>query len=138
MFLAPMPIGPFLIQESGQLTLRVPEPVPSFTFVWRGIPFTIRLTAGTLTLRAQAGRIPSTADGRGKREEAMAVLRALPAVIPPALRLRLLPDYRIQIETARDLDWPTTAAALIAPIFAMVITLAPLLDLLEEAGLRPA
>jgi hypothetical protein len=135
MFLSPIPIGPFLIEEGGQLTLRRPEPAPGFSFVWHGTACTVRLTEGTMVLRAQAGRIPSTADGKAARDEAFCVLRALPAVMPEILRLRLMPDFRIQIETEIALAWPTNAAALMAPIVSALLRFAPVIDLLGEAGL---
>jgi hypothetical protein len=135
MFESPIPIGPFLIAESGQLTLCRPEPAPGFSFIWRGIGCTVKLTAGTMVLRAQAGRIPSTADGKALRDEALAVLRALPSFMPLTLRLRLLPDYRIQMEAETPLAWPMTAAALISPIVSILLRMAPAIDLLGEAGL---
>ncbi|MEJ0046639.1 MAG: hypothetical protein WDN04_11355 [Rhodospirillales bacterium] len=55
--------------------------------------------------------------------------------MPAGWHLRLLPDHRIQLETAQDLDWPVTAAALLTPIFELLRSAAPVLDLLEEAGL---
>jgi hypothetical protein len=131
---APVAIGPFLIARDGQLTLRVPEPVPGFSFNWRGVGFMVRLSAGTLALVAQVGRIPSTAEGRARRAEALEVLRALPAALPPAIRLRLLPDHRLQLESEAALAWPSSATALFAPIVAMMLRTAPVLDLLREAG----
>jgi len=136
MFVAPMPIGPFLIEETGHLTLRMPEPAPGFAFSWRGTGFTVKLTEGTLLLRAQAGRVPSTAEGKSRREDALVLLRAVPAILPAGLRLRLLPDHRIQIETEDSLSWPTTASGMLTPIVAMMMRLAPVLDLFEEAGLH--
>ena len=137
MFLAPIPIGPFLMDEGGQLSLLMPEPAPVFTFRWQSTHFTVRLSEGSLVLRAGAGRIPSTADGAGKRAEALTLLRALIPIVPNTIQLRLLPDYRLQLEAEMALAWPATAAALIAPIVAMLFRIAPVLDLLEEEGLRP-
>ena len=88
-----------------------------------------------MVLLALGGRVPSSADGRTRRDDALTMLRAMPNVLPAALRLRLLPDYRIQLETRFDVIWPATAGALIAPIVAMLIRLAPAFDLLEETGL---
>jgi hypothetical protein len=69
------------------------------------------------------------------RDEALALLRAIPPLLPPMLRLRLMPDYRIQIEAESQLAWPTTAAALMSPIVGMLLTLAPAIDLMGETGL---
>ena len=135
MFLAPIPIGPFLIEEGGRLILRSPGSSPSFSFLWRNKGCTVSFTGSTMVLLALGGRVPSSADGRIRRDEALAMLRALPNVLPASMRLRLLPDYRIQIETRVDVVWPVTAGALIGPIVAMLIRLAPAFDLLEETGL---
>jgi hypothetical protein len=137
MFVAPIPIGPFLMDEGGQLSLLVQEPAPVFTFRWHSTLFTVRLSQGSLTIRAGAGRIPSTADGAGKRADALTLLRALIPVVPSTVQLRLLPDYRLQLEAEVALAWPATAAALIAPIVATLFRIAPVLDLLEEEGVRP-
>jgi hypothetical protein len=136
MFVVPLSIGPFLMGEEGQLTLRSPEPVPGFSFTWRRTGFIVKLAEGNLVLRAIAGRIPSTADGRNQRDTALTLLRAMPACMPVSIRLRLLPDYRIQLEMAHEFQWPTTAPALITPIVWMLMKLRPVLDLLEEAALN--
>ena len=88
-----------------------------------------------MVLLALSGRVPSSADGRSRRDDALTLLRALPNVLPRSLSLRLLPDYRIQLETSFEVTWPATAGALIAPIVAMLIRLAPAFDLLDESGL---
>jgi hypothetical protein len=130
-----MPIGPFLVAENGDLQLRVPAPAPVFSFIWRKTCFTVRLSEGLITLRAPAGRIPSTADGPGRREKALAALRALPSCLPANIRLYLLPDHRVQLDMHKELGWPTSASALMAPIVGMLLELAPVLDLMAEAGL---
>lgn len=136
LFAAPIPIGPFLLNQAGQLSLGVPEAAPCFTFRWRSTFFTVRLSEDGVSLRAQAGRIPSTADGGGKRDGALTLLRALPPLLPADVHMRLLPDYRLQLDTECQPGWPATAASLFAPIVAMLFRLAPALDLLEEGGLK--
>ena len=137
MFVAPLPIGPFLIEADGRLRLRAPQTPPAFSFTWRATNFTVKLdNAGRMILRAIGGRIPSTSDGSGRRDDALAVLRALPSSLPAAVRLSLLPDYRIQVETDFTHGWPTTAAALITPIVGMLLRVAPVLDLLREGDFQ--
>jgi hypothetical protein len=137
MFVAPLPIGPFLIEADGQLTLRLPQTRPGFSFTWRETSFTVKLDdAGQMKLRAVGGRIPSTADGRGRRDGALAILRALPSCLPHGVRLSLLPDHRIQIETDFIHGWPTTAASLISPVVGMLMRVAPVLDLLREGDFQ--
>jgi hypothetical protein len=137
MFVAPLPIGPFLIEADGRLSLRVPLTSPGFSFTWRETNFTVKLDdAGQMKLRAIGGRIPSTSDGRGRREQALAILRALPSCLPAAVRLSLLPDHRIQVETDFLHGWPTTAASLITPLVGMLMRVAPVLDLLREGDFQ--
>jgi hypothetical protein len=136
MFTAPMPIGPFLVEEDGQLGLRQSGRDPAFTFHWRGTAFTVLLSEGRLSLGAQAGRVPSTADGADRRDGALRLLRALPPALPRQIRMRLLPDYRVQLDTEMALAWPTNVPALISPIVTMLRFMAPVLDILEEGGLQ--
>jgi hypothetical protein len=137
MFIAPMPIGPFLVEEDGQIRLRQPDREPAFTFRWRNTGFTVLLSHGRLSLGAHAGRVPSTADGAVSRDAALRLLRALPPALPHGIRLRLLPDYRVQLTTEMALAWPTSVSALITPLIAMLRHMAPVLDILEETGLQP-
>ncbi len=120
---------------NGSLQLRDPAPEPVFSFIWRKTCFTVRLSGGSITLRAPAGRIPSTSDGPGRREQALAALRALPSCLPANLRLCLLPDHRVQLDMHCELAWPSSASALMAPIVGMLLQLAPVLDVMAEAGL---
>jgi hypothetical protein len=135
MFEAPMRIGPFLIAENGTLQLREPAGEPVFSFMWRKTCFTVRVSEGAISLRAPAGRIPSTSDGPGRREKALAALRALPSCLPGNVRLHLLPDHRVQLDMQAALGWPTSASGLMAPIVGMLLQLAPVLDVMSEAGL---
>ena len=57
-------------------------------------------------------------------------------VVPPSVRLSLLPDHRVQIETDFTHGWPTTAASLITPIVGMLLRVAPVLDLLREGDFQ--
>jgi hypothetical protein len=132
---APMRIGPFVIAENGMLQLRAPAVEPVFSFMWRKTCFTVRVSEGAIALRAPAGRIPSTADGPGRRERALAAVRALPSCLPADLRLCLLPDHRVQLDMRAELGWPTSASGLMAPIVGMLLRLAPVLDVMAEAGL---
>ncbi len=81
------------------------------------------------------GRLPSTSVGGGKREAAMALLKALARNLPAGWRLRLLPDHRIQVDTEQHMDLPTTIGALLGPVVSLVLHAAPLLDLMDENGL---
>ena len=132
---ASMPLGPFLVSAGGKLNFRAPDAEVRFTFQWRRRCFAVRLQDGHLNCAVPVGRLPSSTGGTGRREAAMPVLRALGQCLPAGWHLRLLPDHSIQLDTSQDLAWPSTAAALITPLFGMLMHTAPVLDLLEEAGL---
>jgi len=79
--------------------------------------------------------VPSTSAGAARRAAGLELLRALPAALHPGWTLRLLPDHRIQLETEQDMEWPTTIGALMAPVIALVMDAAPVMDLLDEGAL---
>ena len=136
---APMPLGPFLVDEGGRLAFRKGAAVegspPGFTFLWRNRCFGIELRTGRMFCVVPMGRIPSTSMGAGRREQALQALRALAACIPSDWKLSLLPDHRIQLRATIGMAWPATAAALLTPVYALLMHVAPVLDIMEEAGL---
>jgi len=134
---APLPLGPFLVDETGKLRFRLPGITPAFTFAWRGRRFGAMLEDGHVTLTCTVARVPSTASGADRREEAFAALRALPAIIPALWKLRLLPDHRVQIVSRQPMEWPASAPGLMQPLVTFLLALAPYFDLLEETGLVP-
>jgi hypothetical protein len=132
---ASMPLGPFVVCAGGKLTFRAPDTEAGFSFLWHGRCFAIRLAGGQMHCAVSVGRVPSTSAGAGRREAAMPMLRRLGPLLPGGWHLRLLPDHRIQLDAMQDQEWPATAAALMTPIIGLVLQAAPVLDLLEEAGL---
>jgi len=128
-------LGPFILEDGGKLTFRTADTRPSFTFLWRGRCFAVKLLGGRLAFSVPAGRVPSSAGGPVRREAALAVLRGLPSALPPGWRLGLLPDHRVQLEIEEDMAWPATAAALLGPVVSIALRMAPVLDLLDESGL---
>lgn len=135
MIASPMPLGPFLVEDGGKLTFRRKDTAPAFSFQWRGRRFAVRLADQRLNFSVPVGRVPSTSGGAAKREAGLALLKALPAVLPEGWKMRLLPDHRVQLETEQTMEWPTTVAALLTPVIALVMGAAPVLDLLDEADL---
>jgi hypothetical protein len=135
MVATPIPLGPFLVQENGHLELRKPDDEPGFTFLWRGRRFAVRIRRDRMSFSVPVGRLPSTSAGGGRREAAMALLRALGRNLPAGWRMRLLPDHRVQIDSDQHMGLPTTASALMAPVVGLVLRTAPLLDLMDECGL---
>ena len=131
----PMPLGPFLVTDGGRLSFRAPDTEARFTFTWHKRCFAIELQGGHLSCAVPVGRLPSTSTGAARRDAAMQLMRALGQHAPASWHLRLLPDHRVQLHTKQDLVWPMTAAALITPIFDLLMQVAPVLDVLDEAGL---
>ena len=132
---APMPLGPFLVEEGGRLTFRQPGSQPGFTFLWRNRCFAVRLLGEKLSCAVPVGRVPSSSAGGGRRDQAMELLRVLARNLPAGWRIALLPDHRVQLSATLAMDWPATAAALITPIYALLMRAAPVLDVIDEAGL---
>ena len=129
-------LGPFNVAPTGRLSLRDPERQQGFCVHWRGCSVHALILEGGVGLRAVPGRVPSTAGAaRALREPLFTVLRNLPAQLPRAWKLSLLPDHRIEVAGEEKLDLPASAIDLIAVITQFLLALAPYLDLMEEIGI---
>ena len=135
MLASSVPLGPFLVDGAGRLAFRHSDTTRGFGFLWRANRCRVRLGGGTLSFTAVIGRLPSTAGGGGQREAALGVLRAVGKVLPAGWRLRLLADHRVQVEVEQALNWPTSMAALLTPVVRLVFCVAPLMELMREAGM---
>jgi hypothetical protein len=130
-------IGPFLVDAGGRLSPRDPDMIPGLGFRYRGRCVQARLQDDRLSLCTELGRVPSSAASNGdRRGPVFTALRALPAALPPAWRVRLLADHRVQLETEAALTAPT-AAGLMTALTSFLLALSPYLDLLEETGVTP-
>jgi hypothetical protein len=129
---APFAHGPFLVAPDGTLH---PTRPPALRFAWRGRPCLARVEPGMAHLSALLGSPPYTAERRADRPAALAAIRALPAALPAAWRLRVLPDHRLLIEAARPLPERPTAVALVAAMAGFALDLDPYLDRLDSAGM---
>ncbi len=129
------PLGPFIVEESGRLSFRSKEDGAGISFHWRGRRFSARLGDGGIAFTVILGQVPSSASGPGKREQALAALRGLPRVLPAGWTVHLTPNHRIQLRSAEQMAWPAHLTDLMWPLVRFVLTLAPTLDLLDEAGL---
>lgn len=125
------PHGPFLVEPDGALR---PTRPPALRFAWRGRACTARIDEGMMCLSAQAGAVPYTAERRAARAGALAAIGRLPGELPPGWRLRLLPDHRLQVETARPVPERINAVALVGELVGFALALDPYLDWLESAG----
>ncbi len=127
-----IPHGPFLVGTDGSLT---PVRDASMRFSWRGRGCVVTLSDGQISLTAQAGAVPYTAEHRRARPGAFAELDAMPGDLPEGWRLRLMPDHRVRLEAAFDLHGDTSATALVSAMVSFALALDPYLDRLESAGL---
>ncbi|MGX9964524.1 hypothetical protein ACVFYP_14435 [Roseomonas sp. F4] len=128
----PLPHGPFLIAHDGRLT---PVGRPALHFAWRGRGCEAVVSPGHISLTAQAGAVPYTAERPSARPGAFAALEAMPADLPEGWRLRLMPDHRVRLETDMELPGSTTATALVSAMVGFALALDPYLDRLESAGM---
>jgi hypothetical protein len=135
MIASPLPLGPFLVEDGGRLVFRFPGAQPGFTFQWRQRRFAVRLRDMEMHMIVPIGRVPSTSAGLGRRDTALALFAQLVRALPQGWSVRLTADHRIQLETRESMAWPSTVAALISPIIALLLRAAPLLDLMDEHGL---
>jgi hypothetical protein len=144
---ASFPLGPFIVTEAGELSPASQDTVPAFSVRWRERSVHIRMNhvgqrpdvSGALDLSVVLGRVPSTSGGdavarQESRIRAFAAVRALKAALPDKWRLALLPDHRVALEAAAEIDLPATVAELVTEVTMFLLALDPYLDLVEEAG----
>jgi hypothetical protein len=132
------PLGPFIVEESGKLTFRTPGNGANFSFHWRGHRFSAVLAQQRVALTGTLGQVPSSATGAGKRQSTLAAIKALPRLLPAGCTLHLTPNHRLQVKASEPMEWPAHATDLMVPLVRFLLTIAPTLDLLDEAGLGPA
>ena len=128
------PLGPFIVEESGRLTFRAPDHSAGFCFAWRGYRFSAQLKEGTVSLTGGLGKVPSSAAGPSRRQDVLALLRALPRTMPKGWALNLTADHRIQVDATEPMAWPAQATDLMQPLVRFLLRLAPYLDLMEEVS----
>lgn len=136
---APLTLGPFVIDGLGHIAARLPEQQARFSFSFRDRPLRAGLSGSELALEAIVGRVPSTGQAAERRERSriFAILPRLPALLPPEWRAILAPDHRLLMLSKIVLTEPPVITDLLTAITLRLISLAPYLDVLEEAGLRP-
>jgi hypothetical protein len=134
---APLKLGPFTIDSEGRLAHDSESAPPSFAFRWRGrVLRSAILPDGRLTIRAVLGRIPSSASDQAcARASSFALMRALARSAPRHWRVALMADHRAVLQAEIDLPSRLTATALLTAITSFALTLAPYLDLFDEAGM---
>ena len=137
-----MTLGPFRVDANGALEATQSTPAPGFSCRWRNRALHAKLLPGDrsdwrLLLQAPLARMPSTArpPDAMRRASGFTLLRGLPAMLPQGWRIGLAADHRVLLQAERRAPLPITATALVAEITVFLLTLAPYLDVLEEAGL---
>lgn len=132
-------LGPFLVDAAGVLHAADPGRTAGFGFRWRGRRVRAELAADAqLRLSVLAGHVPFTAEAAALRPGVYAALAALRAGAGAGWRIGLTPSHGVVIEAIEALDAPATASRLIAAAARFALRLGPCLDLLDEAGVRPA
>jgi hypothetical protein len=129
-----LPLGPFIVENSGKLSFKPPGSQACFNFSWRGRRISAELKGGEISLNTVIGRVPSSGAGAAARARVLAASRSLARAMPAGFALTLTADHRIAIASRQGLDWPATSGALMAPLVAFALRLSPYLDLFEEAG----
>jgi hypothetical protein len=132
-------LGPFLVDADGVLHAAEPSRPAGFGFRWRGRRVhAVLCPDARLRLSVLAGHVPFTAEAAALRPGVYAAYAALRDDAPPEWRVGLSPAHGVVIEAVEALGKPATVSALIAAATRFVLRLAPCLDLLDEAGARPA
>jgi hypothetical protein len=132
-------LGPFLVDASGVLHAADPSRPAGFGFRWRGRRIhAVLCPDARLRLSVLAGHVPYTAEAAALRPRVYAAYAALRGDAPPDWQVALTPSHGVVIEAVEALGKPATVSTLIAAATRFVLRLAPCLELLDEAGARPA
>jgi hypothetical protein len=132
-------LGPFQVDHSGVLHACDPWRPARFAFRWRGRRVHAELQEDArLRLSVLAGHVPFTAEAAPLRPDVFAAFAALRAEAGERWRVGLTSAHGVVVEAVEELGAPATASRLIAAATRFALRLEPCLDLLEEAGARPA
>lgn len=132
-------LGPFLVDAEGTLVVCDPARPVGFGFRWRGRRVRAELGLDArLKLAVLAAHVPFTAEAAPLRPGVFAALAALREEAGASWRIALTPGHGVLIEAVEELGTPATASRVVAAATRFALRLAPCLDLLEEAGARPA
>jgi hypothetical protein len=140
-------LGPFTVDESGRLFPTTEGRFPAFSLRWRDHVVDVALERmqdghGILAMAVRAGFVGSTADdaparSQPRREQAFATVRGLAGLVPEGWRMELTADHGVRLLAHLALTMPASAAALLTDVTLVLLTAAPYLDVLGEAGVTP-
>jgi hypothetical protein len=132
-------LGPFSVDEKGQLSPAREGVAPGFSVHWRGRIVHAQLEQsanldGRLHLQSSLGRVPSTASDPAARAACLTTLKGLLGALPPHWGARLLPDHQQQLKVQSTVVLPITVTNLVVELTLFLLTLSPYLDLMDRAG----
>ncbi|BFL64175.1 Hypothetical protein HVIM_01462 [Roseomonas mucosa] len=93
-------LGRYAISRDGRMQPAAGRPPLRFHFLWRGRPVHLRLTGGALEFLVEVGGIPSSAEGRVRRQAVFARLEQMSGEMPPGWELRLDPAHRLWLQAS--------------------------------------
>ncbi|SUE44962.1 hypothetical protein [Roseomonas gilardii] len=93
-------LGRYAISRDGRMQPATGRPPPRLHFRWRGRPVHLRLTGGALEFLVELGGIPSSAEGRSRRQDVFAWLERLSGEMPQGWDLRLDPTHRLWLRAS--------------------------------------
>ena len=140
-------LGPFTVDDHGRLIPTTDGRFPAFNLRWRGHGVDVAMERmqgdrGILAIALRAGMVGSTADdaperSQPRRDEAFATVRGLASLLPQAWQMELSADHGVRLLAHVALDMPASATALLTDVTLVLLTAAPYLDVLAEAGVAP-
>lgn len=134
----PLILGPFLVESDGTLRPRERERPVRFTFRWRAHPFTAQLEGESLTLEAQAGRLPNSVGGESAQRRAFFErFPTLRHLVPAPWSAALTPAHTVTFNARLALAPPARISALLTLLGGEVLRLAPYFELFADSGLAP-
>lgn len=135
----PLEVGRLAWSGDGSLSLRAGDAsVPvRFSFLFRGLPFSVEIFGGAVprvALSGELGKLPFTAEDPHDRRLLKRIAAATERLPRGALRISAQQDLQLQAEA--PVPERPTPARVIATVTALLLDLLPFLDLAEEALAR--
>ncbi|UPG74252.1 hypothetical protein MVG78_09080 [Roseomonas gilardii subsp. gilardii] len=93
-------LGRYAISRDGRLRPAAGRSPPRFHFLWHGRPVHLHLTGFGLEFLVEVGGIPSSAEGRLRRQAVFERLERLPGELPPGWGLGLDPAHRLWLRAS--------------------------------------
>ena len=142
-FTEPHRLGPFFVDAEGRLSPAEQGTTPGFSVQWHGRVIHARLVwgdtpQGSLSIKCDLGRIPSTANDPAARAESLAFVRGLITRLPDEWQPRLMSDHQLHVALLTQVLLPIMVTELVTELAAFMLDLTPYLDMIDDAGLMAA